>query len=939
MLPTTNPFMAKYCYNLLMAKQAGNDVDRIGSTLFNSKITLTPHQIESALFAFKSPLTKGTILADEVGLGKTIEAGIVLAQMWSEHKRKILVVAPASLMRQWAGELQDKFNLPSIIIDRKTYNVLRKSGEKNPFCLKDTIIICSYQMCAASEADIVSAGFDLVIVDEAHKLRNVWTGKNVTSMGIKRALAGSKKLLLTATPIQNNVMDIYGLSEIIDDGIFGDSQIYREKYYRNYTENLQELRQRLSAFVHRTLREQVQPYIKFTKRLPKTYNFAQTPAEIRVYNSIRELLLSSGEESYLIPKRQKHLLLLILCKLMGSSIHSIVFTLEKMKDRLVNLLNSGVDADLDIVTEEEIEDAEIDELEPDDDEPLVIDKEKLKAEINNLTNIINEAKSVKIESKYIALREAIDAGFEHLKSLGAEEKILIFTESRRTQEYVYKSLIADGYEGVLQFNGSNNDAKANEIYEEWCALPENKEKLNNSRSVNMRQAIIDRFRTNGKILIATGAGAEGLNIQFCSMVVNYDLPWNPQLVEQRIGRCHRLGQKHDVAVINFLSASNVVEQRIYELLSIKFQVFNEVFGSSDAILGQLEDGIDLQNSIVEIYTSCRTTEEINAAFDRIQEQYKDVIDESMRKTKQDLLDNFDEDLQSYFADVLDMANKSVDKYELLFWRLSKLLLPMQDVDEEHRSFRYNGLRYCMSTKNDGQGIDYNMHSQLGSTVMDAAALIAKDSGHIDFDISHYPFKITNIEELRGKSGYIIFSKLTISSFENEERIFFNGMLDDGTPLEEDTIFKLFRLETAESDVDDIPADIKSVLLADAKMHGDKILLESEEKNNQILNDEIQKINRWADDKIESTQLDVEMMRNERKNLQKQSDLAESTYEREKIEEEILRLSKKIRMAWINLAEAEEDIEQQRKQMINRLRSQMMRSSSLDTLFVVSFSVV
>lgn len=114
MLPTTNPFMAKYCYNLLMAKQAGNDVDRIGSTLFNSKITLTPHQIESALFAFKSPLTKGTILADEVGLGKTIEAGIVLAQMWSEHKRKILVVAPASLMRQWAGELQDKFNLPSI---------------------------------------------------------------------------------------------------------------------------------------------------------------------------------------------------------------------------------------------------------------------------------------------------------------------------------------------------------------------------------------------------------------------------------------------------------------------------------------------------------------------------------------------------------------------------------------------------------------------------------------------------------------------------------------------------------------------------------------------------------------------------------------------------------------------------------------------------------
>lgn len=329
------PLTAKYFYSLLDLKQSGNTVDRIGTTLFNSHIKLTPHQIEAALFAFKSPLNKGCILADEVGLGKTIEAGIVLAQLWSEHKRKILIVAPASLMRQWASELFDKFNLPSIIMDRKQYNLLKRQGYVNPFVIKDNIIICSYQMCASSQDDVRLADFNLCVIDEAHKLRNVWTGKNVTSQAIKTALSNTKKMLLTATPIQNNVMDLYGLTSLIDDNIFGDYQIYREKYYRNYAENLLELRDRLSHFVHRTLREQVQPYIRFTKRIPKTFHFTQTPDEIKVYDEIRKLLLNSDEESYLIPSKQKHLLLLILCKLMGSSVHSIVYTLEIMKKRLI----------------------------------------------------------------------------------------------------------------------------------------------------------------------------------------------------------------------------------------------------------------------------------------------------------------------------------------------------------------------------------------------------------------------------------------------------------------------------------------------------------------------------------------------------------------------------------------------------------------------------
>lgn len=931
------PLTAKYLYSMLDLKQSGNNVDRIGTTLFNSHIKLTPHQIEAALFAFKSPLNKGCILADEVGLGKTIEAGIVLAQLWSEHKRRILIVAPASLMRQWAAELFDKFNLPSIIMDRKQYNLLKKQGNVNPFVIKDKIIICSYQMCSASQDDIRLAEFNLCVIDEAHKLRNVWTCKNIISQAIKFALADTKKILLTATPIQNNVMDLYGLTTLIDENIFGDYQIYKEKYYRNYAENLFELRDRLSNFTHRTLREQVQPYIRFTKRIPKTFHFNQTPDEIKVYEEIRKLLLNSEEDSYLIPKKQKHLLLLILCKLMGSSVHSIVYTLEVMKNRLITLLNTGVDNGLDEIITEDILDSD-DSIE-NPEEQVEIDISKLKSEINNLTNIIQLAQKVKVESKYLALRDAMGYGITFLKELGANEKVLIFTESRRTQNYLYESLIADGYDEVLLFNGSNNDEISLKIYEEWCKKPENQEKLNNSKSINMRQAIIDYFKEKGRILIATGAGAEGLNLQFCSMVINYDLPWNPQVVEQRIGRCHRFGQEHDVVVINFISSSNVVEQRIYELLSTKFKVFNEIFGSSDSILGTLEDGIDLQKAIVEIYTKCRTVEEINNAFDNIQEEYKEVIDESMKKTRQDLLDNFDEDLQAYFADVLDSTNASINKIEQLFWELTRIILFNEATfNNDNRTFVYNGDNYAL-VSHEGQYIDYKMVSTLGKQVMQAASAIEQEDGHIIFDITNYPYQITNIQEMKGKKGYISFNKITIDSFEREEFVFFTGFLEDGTQLDEDTLSKMFRLSTIERPVEGIDNQIKDRLIADAEQYGKKIIIESEERNNQLLNDEISRINKWAEDKIESVQLRVETMRNERKNLQKQSDIAESTYEKRQLEEEISKLSKKIKMAWLELADAEDDIEDQRKKMIKKLRDQMMKSNNIRNVFIASFEVI
>ena len=473
----------------------------------NVTMQLQTHQIQAALFAFKSPLDKGVILADEVGLGKTIEAGIVIAQLKYESNAKVLIIAPAALMRQWANELEEKFGLSSIVMDRKQYNYIRKNGLLNPFDYDTDVIICSYQMCGSFKDDILLSGINLVVIDEAHKLRNVHNEKSITANNVKSAIANKKKILLTATPIQNNLMDLYGLASVIDENIFGDKSAFRYSYIKNFNEYEDELQIRLQQVMHRTLRQQVSHYINFTNRIPKTFGFEETKEEQEVYDLVRMLIQNSDEESYLIPAQQRHLVVLILCKLLGSSTAAIISTLTTMRNRLTNMKETGVFEYVDTDKFEEDEEELDEESELNNDEKK-IDIEKLNNEIYELEEIISKAKKVKEDSKYSALKEALSYSFEHLNKLGAEEKVIIFTESRKTQRYLYDALIKDGYKGILLFNGSNNDEVSQNIYKNWIEAHEDSDAIKNSKSINMREAILEEFRKNSKILIATEAGAE-----------------------------------------------------------------------------------------------------------------------------------------------------------------------------------------------------------------------------------------------------------------------------------------------------------------------------------------------------------------------------------------------------------------------------------------------
>ena len=945
-----NRFLAKWYINYLDSKHSGSSIDRITMTLFNSKIKLTPHQIDAALFAFKSPISKGVLLADEVGLGKTIEAGIIIAQLRLEKKANILIIAPASLIRQWNSELYDKFSLESQIMDRKMFNYYNKKGYSNPFDVYNGITICSYQFASSNSELIHSSNFDTVIIDEAHKLRNYYTEKSIIANNIKYATEGFKKVLLTATPIQNSIMDLYGLTSFIDENIFGDKTIFRYNYVKNFDLEKEELRNRLKNYMHRTLRSQVTQYIKYTKRIAETFYFTQNQEEQELYTMLQDIIINPDEHPYIIPGKHKHLLLLIMSKLMGSSIYALKGTLEIVLKRL-NELRDGNELDLtEYLKEEElVDEIEDDELinsnEEDNIDENTIDLEKLNNEIQYVKSMILKADKIKKESKYDALLNSLNFSFSHLKEIGANEKVLIFTESRRTQDFLFEALKEDGYDGVLLYNGSNNDEESKRIYNEWISRPENSEKNTNNKNLNMRSAILDEFKNKGTILISTEAGAEGLNLQFCSLVINYDLPWNPQRVEQRIGRCHRFGQKFDVTVINFINNSNKVEQRIYELLSQKFLLFDEVFGASDEVLGNINNVENLEYAIANIYQNCRTTEEIDDAFDKIQKEFGDEIQSSIDKTKKDIIDNFEEDIQKYFEDTIQTAEKKINFLESLFWNLTKIILNGKaEFNDQEYIMNVNGLDtyngiYKLSSRNeDNKYIDYNFNTKLGEYVLNMARSINEDKGKIIFNITDYAYNLKEVENLKNKKGLIKLCSYKIESFDDENYLFFSGRLEDGTYLSDDIIQKMFRVNTKE-EYFDFNSSLIDKVNEDIKIYSNKIFNESTEKNNEYLNNEIIKINNWAEDKIQAIELEVEQMREQRKELRKQSDLSTNSTDKLRIENEISALTERISKKWLELSENEEAVESKRNEMVESIKKESMKTSELKELFVVEFEVI
>jgi len=581
------PYHSRYWAELLTIERPSDEIGTISRSIAASRVDLNPHQVDAALFAIRSPLSKGAILADEVGLGKTIEAGLVISQHWAERKRRILLIVPASLRKQWLAELESKFFIPTVILESRGLRAAAKSGVTRPFERENCVVTCSYQFAAAQQEAIAAVPWDLVVIDEAHRLRNIYKTSSILARRVKEATGhAAKLLLLTATPLQNSLTELYGLVSVIDDHVFGDLASFKMQFTQAVDEEARnaELRARLSRICIRTLRKQVVEYIPFTRRMAVTQDFVPSQDEQALYEMVSEYL--QRDHLFALPSSQRALITVVLRKLLASSTFAIAGTLRRLVARLEGAPEEGAldPVDFDALEELEEEWAE-DDAGAGEGTPVAVDPLALQREIADLRRFAALAESIALNAKGEALIPALAAALDRAEALGAARKALIFTESRRTQEYLVRLLEADGNAGqIVTLSGTNSDPESTRIYNAWRARHEGEDMVTGSRPVDIKTAIMEEFRDRATILIGTEAAAEGVNLQFCSLVVNYDLPWNPQRIEQRIGRCHRYGQKHDVVVLNFINCANAADKRVYELLSQKLRLFDGVFGASDEVL-------------------------------------------------------------------------------------------------------------------------------------------------------------------------------------------------------------------------------------------------------------------------------------------------------------------------------------------------------------------
>jgi hypothetical protein len=961
----TTAYHAKYFAHELTRRRPAAGLDRLSMSLFDACVDLNPHQIEAARFALQSPLSKGAILADEVGLGKTIEAGIVLCQYWAERRRRIIVICPASLRKQWSLELEEKFNLPTIILDARTYRQAQKDGNPLPF-QTNAIIIVSINFASRMADEVKAVAWDLAVIDEAHKLRNAYRPSNRMGQRLRWALEDRRKLLLTATPLQNTLLELYGLSTIIDDLTFGDVLSFRSQFMRQDSD-LDALRSRLRGFCQRTLRNQVTEYIQYTERRAITQPFRPTDDEHRLYETLSEFF--NREETYSIPARQRNLTALILRKLLASSSHAIAGTLDTMKERLI-ALRDGLPAPDDftetLIAEEEMEDELLEPAEEDGEptegapppsespapsQPPKIDREKLLAEIAELDRYVTWSRSIGIDTKSRALLKALNVGFSEMAKMGAPRKALVFTESRRTQNYLRDFLEANGFGGrIVLFNGTNTAADTRAIYDRWLESNRETGRATGSRQIDVRTAVIEHFRDGAEVMIATEAAAEGVNLQFCSLVINYDLPWNPQRIEQRIGRCHRYGQKHDVVVVNFLNQRNEADRRVLELLTEKFNLFSGVFGSSDEVLGSIESGVDFEKRILGIYQTCRTPQEIAAAFRRLRREMDASIQAGMDKARRTLLEHFDEDVHARLRVQLDASREHLDHVARLFWAVTRYML------REHATFDDDALTFDLHTPPNGHirsgsyhlisktrpnvsgEFLYRLSHPLGEHVLETARQVAAPTAHVRFDVSTHPTHIAAVEALRGRSGWLALQRLLIESFEPEEYLLFSAFDQAGRSLDQETCEKLFRCDAAVNPID--AADDVSLrrLEAEATRHAEATIARSLEANNRYFQQERERLDKWADDMVLAAEKELADVKALIRAKERQARQAATTEEQHRLQSEIRDLEKKKRRQRQRIFDVEDEIKEKRDELIAKLEARLSQRTTTQRLFAIRWSV-
>jgi ERCC4-related helicase len=832
---------ARYLLERLMLKRNPLDYRAYVETFRESLIDANPHQVEAIVFALEKLENGGCILADEVGLGKTIEAGLVISQYHAQRRFNILIIVPTSLAGQWNSELRKLFHISSRIVTSADKRKLKKDEPELLF-EQDSVYILGREFASRLERTRVLSKkpWDLIVVDEAHELfANIYrrfTGRSgqynedskesTMAASLFRLFKRTPLLLLTATPIQNNILELWGLSSYIlpqaNKSHLGQFNHFKELFVHNgeiIEEKIPELKERISNFLVRNLRMYAQEFMtyKFTKRNCETLNFNMDDKEKAIYDRISAYLERDDIYAYstkgMIDLKDdraggiRKLLKMSYRRALGSSFPALGRSLQGILERL-NKMKAG--EWVKITAASATDDWENDEEDrgnfdvPDEEEiripftPGPEDIEAIEAEILEVEDFIQKAHEIQKTGKDKLLVKWLKEIFADTGRFS--QKAVIFTTYTATQQHLLEILEENGFKDqAVLFSGSGSRTqKAKEdiqqAVETWKTEigPTISPTEQPTGDILVRTALVYYFKTRKQIFISTEAGAKGLNLQFCNVIINYDLPWNPQRIEQRIGRCHRYGQERDVLVINCINADNETEQRIYNILSNKFQLFKSLLGAGDDILGTLSKAYNFEFRVNEILNRCKTREErliwLQKLEEEIDEQTRQIRDEKLQKVRS-LLDELDPQVRMKLKNIKEKLPESFSRYDADMLELLRCYaqgrdIPFRELKQEGEQvyLQMDGRSYCIGKRDEEnpqefQHIDLK-HPLLERIKQDIMAdnLAAESTVTIDYTHSDTAGEI--LKPYVGRTGHWDFYRVRFKGFEEEERLYDIVSVDD-----------------------------------------------------------------------------------------------------------------------------------------------------------------
>ncbi|MDD5417345.1 MAG: SNF2-related protein [Candidatus Nanoarchaeia archaeon] len=625
-----------------------------------AKIKPLSHQM-GAVHKAITKMNRGAILADEVGLGKTIEMGMILKEYSCRGEaNRVLVLVPAPLTTQWRDELKEKFNEEFVIYNSKLRKKLEKKVE-NPWKINEKIICSLDSAKQPKQAEMLKeTEWDIIVIDEAHRL------KNHKTMNYKLVESLRKKyiFLLTATPLQNNILELYNLAGLLDSMLLGTRHSFTVRHCGDgkglKIHDFKTLRQKMESIMIRNERKNVKD-VSFTQRKAETVQFELSEPEKILYNAVTSYVKQEYLEAVKEKKVTRTFLLIILQRMLTSSSASVR---DSLKRRILSLenLNYRLSDDID---EDYNDDSH-------NGEESKISKKEITLEKNKLKELYELASAIKTDTKASMLLEIMKRD-EIRKD---KEKVLIFTEFRQTQIFLQKTLESHGYK-VAVFNGS--------------------------MSAEEKDDAVEQFKKDVQVLICTEAGGEGRNLQFAHILINYDLPWNPMRVEQRIGRIHRIGQKKDVKIFNF-ATKGTIEEHVVKLLQDKIQLFHQAIGELDIILGEISSDSNFEKRIMDMFASAKTNEEENKKMEELgkkieqaREKYEGIIqlDKSVMEKMGLNTEDFNIEnifsprkeyllIKKFFMDYLDYYNVSykTPEDEVFLFRTPKHILKNTYLTEQ-----------------------------------------------------------------------------------------------------------------------------------------------------------------------------------------------------------------------------------------------------------------